>query len=59
MIFLKKILILTLITTLGIAQVKISIKTIPGRARIVLDGVVMGSSPIINERIKPKKCEEG
>ena len=53
MIFLKRIFILTLTTTLGIAQVKMSIKTIPGRARIVLDGVVMGSSPIINERIKP------
>ena len=30
-----------------------SITTIPGNARVVLDGVVMGNSPINNERVSP------
>ena len=36
-----------------LSQVKMSITTIPGKARVVLDGVVMGNSPISNERVSP------
>ena len=48
----KLFLIIFIINGL-IAQVKISITTIPAKARIVLDGIVMGNSPIINERVSP------
>ena len=48
-----KIFIFLFFLNISIGQVKISIKTIPGKARVVLDGAVMGSSPIINERVSP------
>ncbi len=48
-----KILVLLFLTNICLSQVKMSIKTIPGKARIILDGVVMGSSPIVNERVSP------
>ena len=51
--FNKNILIYLIFFHALFTQVKISIKTIPGKARVVLDGVVMGASPIINERISP------
>jgi hypothetical protein len=48
----KLFLIIFIINGL-IAQVKISITTIPAKSRVVLDGIVMGNSPIINERVSP------
>tara|TARA_B100001250_G_scaffold336573_1_gene303114 strand:- start:1407 stop:1886 length:480 start_codon:yes stop_codon:yes gene_type:complete len=49
----KSIFIYLIFSHLLFAQVKMSIKTIPGQARVVLDGIIMGNSPIINERIYP------
>jgi len=46
-----KILIFLFFFNISIGQVKMSIKTIPGRAKVVLDGALMGLSPIINERV--------
>ena len=45
------ILIISMFFDILIGQVKISVNTIPGKARVVLDGAVMGFSPITNERV--------
>ena len=34
-------------------QVKLSVKTIPKKVNIMLDGINIGKSPIINDRITP------
>ena len=34
-------------------QVKLSVKTIPKKVNIMLDGINIGKSPIINDRIPP------
>ena len=34
-------------------QVKLSVKTIPKKVNIILDGIIIGKSPIINDRITP------
>ena len=35
------------------AQVKLTVNTIPKKVNVKLDGVILGESPIINERISP------
>jgi|TARA_B110000438_G_scaffold26004_1_gene24639 hypothetical protein len=47
--------IIFIISLLGslIGQVKLSVNTIPAKVDINLDGVNIGSSPIINERVTP------
>ena len=49
----KKLLFIIFFFNVLSSQVKMSIKTIPGKARVVLDGIVMGNSPINNERVSP------
>ena len=34
-------------------QVKLSVKTIPKKVNVMLDGINIGKSPIINDRITP------
>jgi len=49
----QKLLFIFFFFNVLLSQVKMSITTIPGKARVVLDGVVMGNSPISNERVSP------
>ena len=49
----KKLLFIIFFFNILCSQVKMSITTIPGKARVVLDGIVMGNSPISNERVSP------
>lgn len=52
-VFKKSLLtFLTVFVFLG-AQIKLDVNTIPNRVNVFLDGVNLGRSPIVNERIKP------
>ena len=49
----KWILVGLLIWVSLYGQVKLSVKTIPKKVNIILDGINIGKSPIINDRISP------
>ena len=50
----KKLLLITLTVFVFLgAQIKLDVNTIPNRVNVFLDGVNLGRSPIVNERIKP------
>ena len=49
----NKILFVSLLCSILIGQIKLDVSTIPKRVDVYLDGVNLGRSPILNERIKP------
>lgn len=50
----KKLVFISLISFPCVeAQIKLDVNTIPNRVNVFLDGVNLGRSPILNERIKP------
>jgi hypothetical protein len=49
----NKILFVSLLWSILIGQIKLDVSTIPKRVDVYLDGVNLGRSPILNERIKP------
>jgi hypothetical protein len=51
---LKKLLLVGVTFLLSLnAQIKLDVNTIPNRVNVYLDGVNLGRSPILNERINP------
>jgi hypothetical protein len=50
----KNLIFISLAVFLSLkAQIKLDVNTIPNRVNVFLDGVNLGRSPIVNERIKP------
>ena len=49
----NKILFIPSLCSILIGQIKLDVGTIPKRVDVYLDGVNLGRSPILNERIKP------
>ena len=49
----NKILFIPLLCSILIGQIKLDVSTIPKRVDVYLDGVNLGRSPVLNERIKP------
>ena len=50
----KKLVFISLTVFLFLnAQIKLDVNTIPNRVNVLLDGVNLGLSPIINDKIKP------
>jgi hypothetical protein len=50
----KNLIFISLAVFLSLkAQIKLDVNTIPNRVNVLLDGVNLGRSPIVNERIKP------
>lgn len=50
----KNLIFINLVVFLSLkAQIKLDVNTIPNRVNVFLDGVNLGRSPIVNERIKP------
>jgi hypothetical protein len=51
--FLKIVYLLTIGYSNLFSQIKLDVSTIPKRVDVYLDGVNLGTSPVLNERIKP------
>jgi hypothetical protein len=49
----NKILFVSLLCSILIGQIKLDVSTIPKRVDVYLDGVNLGRSPILNDRLKP------
>ena len=48
-----KVIITLFAISFAFGQVKLSVNTIPKKVKVILDGVIVGESPIKNERISP------